>query len=158
MPDDVVTDIHHLTRMATIHTIALDLEGTLISNAVSQIPRPGLHAFVELCHSLALRLVIFSSANPAVVRDALRVLAADELAPAWTADLEIIHAPTLPKDLRVVDDDWRGCLLVDDMELAVRPDQREQWIPVVSFDPREPGTDSELSSAAARLVERCATS
>jgi hypothetical protein len=27
--------------------LALDLEGTLISNAISQIPRPGLHCFLE---------------------------------------------------------------------------------------------------------------
>jgi hypothetical protein len=29
--------------------IALDLEGTLISNAVSQFPRPGLYSFLEYC-------------------------------------------------------------------------------------------------------------
>lgn len=28
--------------------LALDLEGTLISNAMSQIPRPGLHAFLTM--------------------------------------------------------------------------------------------------------------
>jgi hypothetical protein len=32
-----------------ISVLALDLEGTLISNAVSQFPRPGLLAFLECC-------------------------------------------------------------------------------------------------------------
>lgn len=29
--------------------IALDLEGTLISNAVTQFPRPGLRTFIDEC-------------------------------------------------------------------------------------------------------------
>jgi hypothetical protein len=33
----------------TIKVIALDLEGTLISNARRQIPRPGLYQFLEAC-------------------------------------------------------------------------------------------------------------
>lgn len=32
-------------------TLALDLEGTLISNAVSQISRPGLYSFLEYCRN-----------------------------------------------------------------------------------------------------------
>jgi hypothetical protein len=50
-------------------TIALDLEGTLISNAVSQFPRPGLFTFLEYCHQnfvgvashFETRLVIFTA-------------------------------------------------------------------------------------------------
>jgi predicted HAD superfamily phosphohydrolase YqeG len=44
-------------------TIALDLEGTLISNAVSQFPRPGLFAFLEYCYQNFVRLVIFTAVN-----------------------------------------------------------------------------------------------
>jgi hypothetical protein len=44
-------------------TIALDLEGTLISNAVSQFPRPGLFTFLEYCHKSFDRLVIFTAVN-----------------------------------------------------------------------------------------------
>jgi len=43
--------------------IALDLEGTLISNAVSQIARPGLFDFLEECRKLFPRIVIFTSVN-----------------------------------------------------------------------------------------------
>jgi hypothetical protein len=52
-------------------TNALDLEGTLISNAVSQFPRPGLFIFLEYCHQnfvgvasrFETRLVIFTAVN-----------------------------------------------------------------------------------------------
>jgi hypothetical protein len=44
-------------------TIALDLEGTLISNAVSQFPRSGLFAFLKYCHENFDRLVIFTAVN-----------------------------------------------------------------------------------------------
>jgi hypothetical protein len=35
-----------------IKVLALDLEGTLISNAMSQIPRPGLYDFLEKVNNL----------------------------------------------------------------------------------------------------------
>ena len=41
--------------------LALDLEGTLISNAVSQIPRPGLHRFLEDVRSQFEELVLFTT-------------------------------------------------------------------------------------------------
>ena len=41
--------------------IALDLEGTLISNAVSQFPRPGLYSFLEYCQENFSRIVIFTA-------------------------------------------------------------------------------------------------
>lgn len=52
-------------------TIALDLEGTLISNAVSQFPRPRIFTFLEYCHEnfvgvasrFETRLVIFTAVN-----------------------------------------------------------------------------------------------
>src|SRR5262245_4845907 len=36
------------TAVSRLEVLALDLEGTLPSNAVSQIPRPGLHEFLEV--------------------------------------------------------------------------------------------------------------
>jgi len=43
--------------------LARDLEGTLISNAVSQIARPGLFEFLEDCRKLFPRVVMFTSVN-----------------------------------------------------------------------------------------------
>ena len=51
-----------------IEVIALDLEGTLISNAISQIPRPGLNKFLELCRSITNRVVIFTAVKEEVFR------------------------------------------------------------------------------------------
>jgi hypothetical protein len=61
-------------------TIALDLEGTLISNAVSQFPRPGLFTFLEYCHQNFVgiasrfenRLVIFTAVNEVRFRSIAR--------------------------------------------------------------------------------------
>jgi hypothetical protein len=55
-------------------TIALDLEGTLISNAVSQFPRPGLFTFLEYCHQNFDRVVIFTAVNEVRFRSISRTL------------------------------------------------------------------------------------
>ena len=44
-----------------LHVLALDLEGTLISNAMSCIPRPGLFAFLEGCREMFARVVLFTA-------------------------------------------------------------------------------------------------
>jgi hypothetical protein len=49
----------HKSMRPTI--LAMDLEGTLISNAVSQIPRPGLYQFLESAKCLFDELVIFTT-------------------------------------------------------------------------------------------------
>ena len=41
-----------------VKVLALELEGTLISNAVSQIAWPGLFDFLEDCRKLFPRIVI----------------------------------------------------------------------------------------------------
>jgi hypothetical protein len=43
--------------------LALDLEGTLISNAVSIFPRPGLYNFLEFCHDTFDKIVLFTSVS-----------------------------------------------------------------------------------------------
>lgn len=44
-----------------IEVIALDLEGTLIFNAISQIPRPDLYVFLNGCREITERIVMFTS-------------------------------------------------------------------------------------------------
>lgn len=56
----------HYTMRPSI--LALDLEGTLISNAVSQIPRPGLYEFLESAKSLFEGLVIFTTVPESTLR------------------------------------------------------------------------------------------
>jgi hypothetical protein len=64
-------------------TIALDVEGTLISNAVSQFPRPGLFTFLEYCHQNFDRLVIFTAVNEVRFRSISRTLAEAGDVPVW---------------------------------------------------------------------------
>lgn len=52
--------------------LAMDLEGTLISNAISQITRPGLRCFLEDARSRFSELVSFTT----VPEDRLRSIAA----------------------------------------------------------------------------------
>jgi len=56
--------------VARLEVIALDLEGTPVSNAMSQIARPGLHEFLEFCRRAAPRVVIYTSVPEA--KDAKR--------------------------------------------------------------------------------------
>lgn len=45
------------------YVLAIDLEGTLISNAVSQFSRSGLYNFLEYCHNNFCRIVIFTAVS-----------------------------------------------------------------------------------------------
>ena len=47
-----------MDNVKDVEVLALDLEGTLISNAMSQIARPGLREFLEFCGDRFPRLVI----------------------------------------------------------------------------------------------------
>ena len=64
-------------------TLALDLEGTLISNAMSQLPRQGLYAFMEGCAQRFERVVIFSAVRAERTRAILETLAAEGDVPSW---------------------------------------------------------------------------
>jgi hypothetical protein len=55
-------------------TIALDLEGTLISNAVSQIPRLGLCLFLKYYYENFFRIVIFTAVKELKFREVSKIL------------------------------------------------------------------------------------
>lgn len=67
--------------------LALDLAGTLISNAVSQIPRPGLHEFLTQCAARFPRIVMFITVSEDLFRAIARLLVLENEAPAWLAEL-----------------------------------------------------------------------
>jgi hypothetical protein len=138
--------------------LALDLEGTLISNAMSCFPRPGLRAFLEGCHGNFQRVVVFTAVAEKRVRPILDVLVDEASAPSWFRTVEIVAWTGEVKDLRFIG----GCdpvevLLVDDLESYVHPEQRAQWVPIVPFVAPYPETDRELERVMRRLVERCST-
>lgn len=139
---------------ASFHLIALDLEGTLISNAVSQIARPGLFEFLEGCQRLADRVVIYSAVPAARAHLILEGLAAEGTMPAWAASLACFDImPNGFKDLRAIG----GChaehsVLVDDTPEVIAPDLRHRWVPVPMFQSPYPADDDALWKAQEQLT------
>ncbi|MGE0098499.1 MAG: NIF family HAD-type phosphatase [Hydrogenophaga sp.] len=117
--------------------LVLDLEGTLISSAVSQIPRPGLHAFLTECAKLFDRIVLMTTVREEVARPILQLLAAEGSAPAWLADIPYVPWAGKYKDLMLVPGffDSALVLLLDDMPEYVEPDQAGLHVWISSYDP-----------------------
>ncbi len=135
--------------------LALDLEGTLISNAMSQIPRPGLFAFLERCRVLFPRVVMFTTVNEERFRRIATLLVADGAAPAWFADIEYVAWEGETKDLTFIPGAAVGeTLLVDDFEVYVHPGQESQWIEVDYFDAPYDEQDTGLARVLVALQQR----
>lgn len=140
---------------AVPNVLALDLEGALISNAVSVFPRPGLFRFLICCRPLFERIVVFTTVTESRFRQIAATLAEEGFAPAWFTSIEYIPWSGPTKDLRFVPDtDVDHVLLVDDLELYVHPDQRTQWIPIGGFEPPFVEDDGELDRVLEQLARR----
>lgn len=137
--------------------IALDLEGTLVSSAVSQFPRPRLFDFLSGCRELVERVVMFTTVREPRFRKIAELLVREGHAPPWFAAIEYIVWSGPRKDLSFVPRARvEEVLLVDDVELYVEPSQRSQWIPVGGFEP--PGVDDvELLRVLHELRDRVAS-
>lgn len=114
--------------------LALDLEGTLISNAVSQIARPGLFEFLVDVAPMFQRVVIFTTVEEQKYRSIARLMSQEGAVPPWFVDLEYVRWQGKTKDLSFIagasaDD----VLLVDDFEGYVHPGQEGQWVRVEHF-------------------------
>lgn len=137
-----------------VRTLALDLEGTLISNAVSQFPRPGLLEFLRQVAELVPRRVVFTAASPAIARRICRLLVDEGEAPPWFSDVAIVHSIDGLKDLRSVDREApETVLIVDDREEGILPTQRDRWIRIAEFIGNDPN-DQELGSVLSEIRRR----
>lgn len=115
--------------------LALDLEGTLISNAISQIPRPGLFQFLARAHELFPRIVMFTTVREARFREIAKRLVLEGFAPDWFAFIEYVNWKGKTKDLCFVPGaKTTDILLVDDQEIYIEPSQVNQWIFVACFE------------------------
>ncbi len=138
-----------------IHTIALDLEGTLISNAMSQIPRPGLYEFLVGCKTICERVVIFTTVREELFRKIASLLAEERLAPAWFEDVEYIKWSGKTKNLEFIPDcELQRTVLVDDFYIYVHPGQESSWIEICQFDHPYPDSDTELSRVLSVITEK----
>jgi hypothetical protein len=139
----------------TGNVLALDLERTLVSDAISGEPRPGLFNFLAFCLEQFDRVALFTSVETADARDVLESLAGSgHVPPAFLARVEYVDWAGEFKDLRFVPGATPDeVLLVDDDGGWVRPDQRDRWVPVVPWDG---GPDDELPRVRAALERRLA--
>lgn len=123
--------------------IALDLERTLISDALSAEPRPGLFDFLSFCLARFERVVLFTSVEQADAWEVLRELTrCGRVPPSFLGRLEYVVWSGEYKDLRFIPHSVpEEVLLVDDDPGWIRPDQRDRWIRIVPWDG---GEDAEL--------------
>jgi NLI interacting factor-like phosphatase len=137
----------------TVKVLALDLERTLISDARSGVPRPGLYDFLTFCRARFDRVVIFTTVEEADARAVMEDLAQRGKVPdALLEELDYIASSGAYKDLTLIP--WvvpDEVLLLDDDAGWIRPDQRSQWIAIEAWDG---GPDHELSRIRAELERR----
>lgn len=132
---------------------ALDLERTLIADALTAEPRPGLLLFLTYCHQRFDRVVLYTTVEEAAAREVLHDLErSGHLPPGFLDRLEYVDWHGEYKDLAFIPgtgpDD---VILVDDDPGWIRPDQRGQWVPVAAWDG---GPDDELVRVRAELERR----
>lgn len=134
--------------------LALDLEGTLISNAVSQIPRPGLYAFLEAVRGQFDELVMFTTVDERLVRRIAELLVSEGQAPAWFSALRYIVWTGPTKDLSYVSPIVGQALLLDDHGPYVHAGQEHLWVKIPLFGSPYPADDDALNEAIAQLGAR----
>jgi hypothetical protein len=138
-----------------IKVIALDIEGTLISNAMSQIPRHGLKEFLELCYSITQRTVIFTTVKEEKFRDIARCLVNENCAPDWFASAEYINWQGKTKDLKFIPQaNFDSTVIIDDCEIYIEPNQLHNWISIKQFAPPYSSNDKELITIGNILREK----
>lgn len=135
-------------------TLALDLEGTLISNAVSQIPRPGLRWFMEVAHGMFERVVVFTTVREPLFREIAARLAEESAVPSWFTSIEYVAWEGDIKDLAFVGPDPQLILLVDDYAGYIHPLQRFSWIEAPQFEHPYVADDAGLALVLERIVRR----
>lgn len=128
----------------SVKVLALDLERTLIDDALSGRPRPGLRDFLAFCHERFERVAVFTTVEEAEAREVIKGLALGGHVPPGLLDrLEYVGWCGECKDLNFVPGaDPEEVVLVDDDAGWVRLDQRSRWVPIAAWDG---GPDSELA-------------
>lgn len=119
-----------------LRIIVLDIEGTLISNAVSIFPRHDLFKFLTFLKKKCDEIVIMTYLDERVFRKISKILCEEESVPNWFGNLKYIDwkEKSSYKDLRFVSDDITNIYIIDDMENYILPEQKGQWIQIKSFE------------------------
>lgn len=135
-----------------LKVIALDLEGTLISNAMSQIPRPGLFEFLEGCKKITERVVMYTTVKEERFRRIASLLVDEGMAPSWFASIEYINWEGKTKNLNFIpNSNISSSVLVDDFYIYIEQGQEKQWVEIKQFDYPYPEDDQELKVVLNKL-------
>lgn len=136
--------------------LALDLEGTLISNGVSQIPRPGLYPFLEDICEITPEIVIFTTLSRELTRQIQGTLTGEGAVPEWFLDLPYVPWSGRKKKIDHIRALYPGesivPMLVDDHKLHAEG-QEEHIILLEQFAPPYEA-DTELKHAYPRIREQ----
>ncbi|WP_417583221.1 NIF family HAD-type phosphatase [Nitrincola sp.] len=131
--------------------LCLDLEGTLISNAVSQIPRPGLHEFLstvgEMCD-----LLIYTSVSEERVTSIQSLLVAEGVVPEWFADLAVMVSTGNLKPKSCCGRD--RAFLLDDQPSVIVPGEESWWIAIPEYLPPYSETDQAFKAVLDVISQR----
>lgn len=73
--------------MASARKIALDLEGTLISYAVSQFPRPGLRNFLDFCGASFAHVCLYTAIRDELCVPIIQTMVNERNAPEWMLEV-----------------------------------------------------------------------
>lgn len=137
-------------------TIALDLEGTLISDETTRIPRPGLYDFLEACKELG-RVMIYTMVDEETAEEITLELSSKGFAPNWFSGVEWVDWFSHDTDFKDLDlirgSDAKHAILVDDHLGFVKPGQEHIWIPINFFYPQD-SNDAELENALWKLKRK----
>ncbi|PHS10140.1 MAG: hypothetical protein COA78_11590 [Blastopirellula sp.] len=137
--------------------IALDLEGTLISNAVSQFARPGLFKYLSWCKDYFEEVYIYSAVRDSKCHEIVYNLVSRNLAPKWLEDTQFIQWDRKFKDLaNIAGATIEDCLIVDDNRDYILDDQIHQWIKIKKWSPPYSDTDRELERVQEIIEARLA--
>ena len=128
--------------------LCLDLEGTLISNAVSQIPRPGLHMFLESV-SERCDLMLYTSVSRGRVDVIRNLLIQEQVVPSWFANLPVVHPEGTVKFKALCG--RNNAMLLDDQAAVIALGEEDWWIPIEEFVPPYSDEDCELTTALAAI-------
>jgi len=132
--------------------IALDLEASLIDNAIMGNPRPGLYTFIEFCLDRFDRIALLTTVEESDARQVLYALADAGAIPDEFTNVEYINWEGQYKDLRFASNvNPNEILFLDDDAGWIHPDQTEQWIKI---EPWSSGDDDELARVRQEILSK----
>jgi len=135
-------------------TLALDIEGTLLSQVSKKVPRPGLYQFLEFCHGQFERVVFLSFVDEERGRAVLNSMADSGHMPDWVRTAEYFQAiggRPGAKDLRQLGVDPEQAVLVDDQPQVLPREQLHRLVQVPEFKEPFDEDDRVLKDVRSRL-------